>query len=63
MKKAFRTLTAAAVCAMLVFAAGCTKKEATGAANAKKRPVIGCTVYYMTEFVTLMAEGIKAEAA
>lgn len=27
------------------------------------KPVIGCTVYYMTEFVTLMAEGIKAEAA
>lgn len=27
-----------------------------------KRPVIGCTVYYMTEFVTLMVEGVKAEA-
>lgn len=26
------------------------------------RPVIGCTVYYMTEFVTLMCEGIQSEA-
>lgn len=32
-------------------------------AESGKKPVIGCTVYYMTEFVTLMAEGIKGEAA
>lgn len=28
-----------------------------------KKLVVGCTMYYMTEFVTLMCEGIKAEAA
>lgn len=29
---------------------------------AEEKTKIGCTVYYMTEFVTLMTEGIKAEA-
>ena len=37
--------------------------ESTGAASPKgEKYVIGCTVYYMSEFVTLMTEGIKAEA-
>lgn len=40
-----------------------TDTEGDGAPPADgKRPVIGCTVYYMTEFVTLMVEGVKAEA-
>lgn len=30
--------------------------------NGDGKIVVGCTVYYMTEFVTLMTEGIKAEA-
>lgn len=32
-------------------------------AQEKKKIVIGSTVYYMTEFITLMVEGMKAEAA
>jgi ribose transport system substrate-binding protein/inositol transport system substrate-binding protein len=62
MKKIFEALVSMVFCVVLLFAAGCSKKESAGE-TAKKKPVIGCTVYYMTEFVTLMAEGIKAEAA
>lgn len=51
---------------------GCSGKtaptESTGTNVNKEQPaddgktLIGCTVYYMTEFVTLMTEGIKSEA-
>jgi ribose transport system substrate-binding protein/inositol transport system substrate-binding protein len=61
MKNVFKVLVSMVLCAVFLFAAGCSKKDNAG--TAPKRPVIGCTVYYMTEFVTLMAEGIKAEAA
>jgi ribose transport system substrate-binding protein/inositol transport system substrate-binding protein len=61
MKKINGVVTAVVLCAALLVSMGCEKKEASES-GAKKRPVIGCTVYYMTEFVTLMAEGIKAEA-
>ena len=37
--------------------------ETESSGDKGEKPVIGCTVYYMTEFVTLMVEGIKAEAA
>jgi ribose transport system substrate-binding protein/inositol transport system substrate-binding protein len=60
MKRIGKILVAAILCVVL-FATGCTKKGADGSV-AKKKPVIGCTVYYMTEFVTLMVEGIKDEA-
>ena len=60
MKRIGKILVVAVLCAV-VFATGCSK-DGSGAA-AGKRPVIGCTVYYMTEFVTLMAEGIKGECA
>jgi ribose transport system substrate-binding protein/inositol transport system substrate-binding protein len=62
MKRVYSILTAIVLCTAILFSMGCAKKE-TGAASANKKPVIGCTVYYMTEFVTLMAEGIRAEAA
>jgi ribose transport system substrate-binding protein/inositol transport system substrate-binding protein len=60
MKRIGKILVAAILCAALFTT--CAKKDADGSRAAKK-PVVGCTVYYMTEFVTLMAEGIKAEAA
>jgi ribose transport system substrate-binding protein/inositol transport system substrate-binding protein len=67
MKKVYGILTSAILCVMLLFSAGCSKQDASGSAAARtatgNKPVIGCTVYYMTEFVTLMAEGIRAEAA
>jgi ribose transport system substrate-binding protein/inositol transport system substrate-binding protein len=56
-----------AMVAGVVLLGSCQKnssgQSATAAKAANAKPVIGCTVYYMTEFVTLMAEGIKAEAA
>jgi len=64
-------LTTIVICASF---AGCSTGTATqtqssgsgsasdSAAGGEARPVIGCTVYYMTEFVTLMTEGIKSEA-
>jgi ribose transport system substrate-binding protein/inositol transport system substrate-binding protein len=63
MKKVYGIFTGAILCVTLLFSAGCAKKEGSGTASGNKKPVIGCTVYYMSEFVTLMAEGIKAEAA
>jgi ribose transport system substrate-binding protein/inositol transport system substrate-binding protein len=63
MKKITGILTAIVLGAALLVATGCSKKDEAGSTGAKRKPVIGCTVYYMTEFVTLMAEGIKAEAA
>ncbi|GHV28494.1 D-threitol-binding protein [Spirochaetia bacterium] len=55
----------ALIAVLLVSVVACKGKGSDGASAraANKKPVIGCTVYYMTEFVTLMAEGIKAEAA
>ena len=46
---------------------GNSDKDTSVASSVEKtsddgRPVIGCTVYYMTEFVTLMVEGVKDEA-
>jgi ribose transport system substrate-binding protein/inositol transport system substrate-binding protein len=64
-KKRSAVLLAALMVGALLFGA-CgkgTSGQAASGGRAAKRPVIGCTVYYMTEFVTLMAEGIKAEAA
>lgn len=39
-----------------------TAQNSKDTGKTKNKPVIGCTVYYMTEFVTLMVEGIKKEA-
>jgi ribose transport system substrate-binding protein/inositol transport system substrate-binding protein len=49
-------LTAAALA--LALAIGCPNAHA----QEKKEISIGSTVYYMTEFITLMVEGMKAEA-
>jgi len=35
---------------------------AAAATNSEKKVVVGCSVYYMTEFVTLMVEGIRDAA-
>ena len=60
MKRISQILVAAALCAVL-FMAACDR-GAGGAGRDGRRPVIGVTVYYMTEFVTLMAVGIRDEA-
>lgn len=44
------------------FAVGCGKKDTSAANTQKKKIKIGCSVYYMSEFVTLMKEGIEKQA-
>ncbi len=73
MKKVFSLLLALTMSAFALAGCGSTgavssapaapAQQSSGGAAPDEKPVIGCTVYYMTEFITLMVEGVKAEAA